>query len=153
MAKDQLSHLVKENEPSGQQRLREEFYVVCMLNALFGNPNIHLIQLHPDFTELNTYGEDLNTYGGATPLSRALFIDGDSHEIEKKRRNAVSEIIRFICQIDPLFKVSSQDHFYKRCLEHLLNGDLKAALALLNAEKKPKMALIVSQAFGNALST
>lgn len=29
------------------KKLEEEFNVICALNALYGNPNVHLIQLHP----------------------------------------------------------------------------------------------------------
>jgi hypothetical protein len=75
------------------KRLQEEFYIVCMLNALFGNPNIHLIQLHSKYNELNNYISDLKEY-------EEHFIDGDSHVVGKKRRNAVTELLRFICQID-----------------------------------------------------
>ncbi len=64
--------------------------MVCMLNALFGNPNIHLIQLHPKYNELNNYTHDLRDY-------EVHFEDGDSHEVGKKRRNAVTELLRFIC--------------------------------------------------------
>ena len=30
-------------------KLQHEFYVVCLLNSLFGNANLQLVQLHPDF--------------------------------------------------------------------------------------------------------
>jgi len=33
----------KNRNSKGIQQINDEFYIVCMLNALFGNPNIHLI--------------------------------------------------------------------------------------------------------------
>jgi len=53
-----------------------------MLNALFGNPNLHLVQLHKDFGEISNFIEDERKYGDK-------YLDADNYEIQKKRRNAV----------------------------------------------------------------
>ena len=59
-----------------------------MLNALFGNPNVHLVQLHP-------------SYKGPKNIDRAEHLSTeiaeDSIIMVKKRRNAVTEVLRFVC--------------------------------------------------------
>jgi len=59
------------------------------LNALFGNPNVHLIQLH-------------QAYKGPKNLETADKLEFDIAEesilMIKKRRNAVTEVFKFICQ-------------------------------------------------------
>lgn len=74
------------------QKLNEEFFVICMLNALFGNPNVHLCQLHPSFI-------------GPKNIERTSLIQtkefNDSLIITvKKRRNAVTEVLRLMCHIN-----------------------------------------------------
>lgn len=68
-----------------------------MLNALFGNPNIHLVQLHPKYRGYNNFNNALKTFGISSKDNSDAFTDGDKYEIGKKRKNAVSELIRFIC--------------------------------------------------------
>jgi hypothetical protein len=69
-------------------KLDQEFNVICMLNALFGNPNVHLVQLHP-------------SYKGPKNIDRAEHLSTeiaeDSIIMVKKRRNAVTEVLRFVC--------------------------------------------------------
>lgn len=74
------------------QKLNEEFFVVCMLNALFGNPNVHLCQLHPKFN-------------GPKNIERTKLLHNeefnDSFIITvKKRRNAVAEVLRLMCDVN-----------------------------------------------------
>jgi len=70
-------------------RLNQEFYVICMLSALFGNPNVHLVQLYP-------------AYKGPQNIDRAEEFDTEMAEdcilMVKKRRNAVTEVLKFVCQ-------------------------------------------------------
>ena len=69
-------------------KLNQEFNVICMLNALYGNPNLHLVQLHP-------------AYKGPKNIDRAETFDTDLAEdciiMVKKRRNAVTEVLKFVC--------------------------------------------------------
>ena len=46
-----------------RQKLLEEFYVVCMLNAIFGNPCIHLVQLHHNFRGVSNYNKARAVFG------------------------------------------------------------------------------------------
>jgi hypothetical protein len=59
------------------------------LNALFGNPNVHLVQLHP-------------SYKGPKNIERAELLNTeiaeDSIIMIKKRRNAVSDVLKFVCE-------------------------------------------------------
>ena len=75
-------------------KIRHEFFTICMLNALFGNPNLHLIQLH-------------NKYHGPKNLQRMVKAYGDKSlttefviALDKKRRNAVTEVLRFYNRIE-----------------------------------------------------
>lgn len=73
-------------------KIKHEFITVCMLSALFGNPNLNLVQLHPAYSGPKSIERDLITYGMLTG-------DGDTVLLtEKKRRNAVCEVLRFHCQ-------------------------------------------------------
>jgi hypothetical protein len=114
-----------------------------MLNALFGNPNIHLVQLHPDFKQ------GINTYKKARDNFSSNFTDSYCHENEKKRKNAVTEVVRFICKQE--FKVEASGDIYIQALSYLLNGDIKAAVNLLNYNKKTQMATYVLNCFGSEL--
>jgi hypothetical protein len=40
-----------------KKQLTHEFYVVCMMNALFGNPLLLLHQFHPDYHGPNSLGK------------------------------------------------------------------------------------------------
>ena len=95
-----------------------------MLNALFGNPNIHLIHLHPDCGLKDSYVKSKDNFA-------SNFVDGNTLQIGKKRRNAVTEVIRFVCS--KMFnhppKLGSDDEStYHNTLESLLNGDVKSAV-------------------------
>lgn len=97
-----------------------------MLNALFGNPNIHLIHLHPDCKVglKDSYVKSKDNFA-------SNFVDGNTLQIGKKRRNAVTEVIRFVCS--KMFnhppKLGSDDEStYHNTLESLLNGDVKSAV-------------------------
>jgi TolA-binding protein len=78
------------------------------------------------------------------------FKDSGSFKIAKKRRNAVTEVIRFLCQqefkaLDCPLIGATPDQIYQTALDHMLNGDIKAAVRHLNNHGKNKMALMVSQ--------
>ena len=74
------------------QKLSEEFFVICMLNALFGNPNVHLCQLHPRFTGTKNIER-------TQLMHNEEFNDSDLITV-KKKRNAVTEILRLMCDIN-----------------------------------------------------
>ncbi|CDW76976.1 subunit of the nuclear pore complex that is localized to both sides of the pore [Stylonychia lemnae] len=138
------------------QKLSEEFYVICTLNALFGNPCIQLVQLHPDFKGLNNYNKARKIFG---QNGLRTFEDGHTIQIEKQRRNALTEVLRFMCQqeyklpADLRNKLDSKDHVYQIAQHHLFNGDIKSALAHLNKHGKAKMAMLVSQAMTSTSSS
>jgi len=97
-----------------------------MLNALFGNPNIHLIHLHPDCKVglKDSYDKSKQNFVGN-------FVDENTLQIGKKRRNAVTEVIRFVCSKmfnNPPKDGSDDDSTYSNALQSLLNGDVKSAL-------------------------
>ena len=74
------------------EKITHEFIAVCMLSALYGNPNLNLVQLHPAYAGPRTVERDILTYG-------SLAVDQESGlQTEKKRRNAVTEVLRFYCQ-------------------------------------------------------
>ena len=69
MAKSKIPLIQCENGPkgifnlmrdAGKEMVRQtkrpghDFYVICLLNALFGDPRIHLIQMHPTFLTHNS---------------------------------------------------------------------------------------------------
>ena len=88
-----LYSLAKEMAQQAQsEKLKHEFIVVCMLNALFGNPCLNLVQLHPAYKGPKTLKRDWENYG-QLELSKTA----SALEIEKKRLNAVSEVLRFYC--------------------------------------------------------
>ena len=66
---------------------------MCTLNALFGNPNIHLVQLHDDFRG------GINNYHKMRDLHAGKYTDSTDHQINRKRRNALTEVLRFICML------------------------------------------------------
>jgi len=77
-----------------------------MLNALFGDPRFHLIQLHPGFTAAN----GMHNFERATRIyAQRGFPDvKNSFETGKQRRNAVTELLRFICSREfPVQQVSA----------------------------------------------
>ena len=101
LIEDLCVHIVQQLSRDGlqstekQKRLNQEFYVLTMINALFGNPNIHLVQLHPKFEGIKNYNSAKLTFG---LNGNKEFEDGHTLLVEKKRRNALTEVLRFICQ-------------------------------------------------------
>ena len=129
-----------------------------MLNALFGDPRVPLVRLHPmwgmtaAFVQGNARKngpsgekqvEDMIKYIQDKPLSdKVLKVD-----IEKIRKNSMSELVRFICQIEfPVncSQINSDEHVYKAAYEMLLNGDIVSATRTLNKFGKSNLALCIS---------
>jgi len=75
--------------------------------------------------------------------------DESSDTTNRKRRNAVAEVFRFLCQQE--FKVAScsnsasDKEIYTCALQLLLNGDIRKAILHLNRHKKTKLSLLLSQ--------
>lgn len=74
----------------------------------------------------------------------------DTRIVEKMRRNATVELLKFICSTE--FPVGDLHNFqandeaiYQRVKKLVLNGDIKSAVCFLQAQKKTKLALILSQ--------
>lgn len=82
------------SEQTQSEKLTHEFIVVCMLNALFGNPNLNLVQLHPLYRGPNTIKRDWALFGKFDPSKASSAV-----EMEKKRLNAVAEVLRFHCPL------------------------------------------------------
>lgn len=148
--KDLAEELVKGLKTSGvsantRENLSQEFYIVCLLNALFGNPNIHLVQLHPAFRQ------GPNTFERALKLFGESFVFGGSLENDKKRKNALTEVLRFIChQEHPASQAPANgDAIYDRALEYLMSGDVKGGVTFLTKGGKPQMAQRVISCFNN----
>ena len=73
----------------------QEFYIVCLLNALYGDPRIHFAHMHPLFTTKNgthSFEKSWKLYSN-TPY----FDMKNSFETSKQRRNAVTEVFRLLC--------------------------------------------------------
>lgn len=68
--------------------MQHEFYVVCMLNALYGDSCVPLNQLHR-----KQKGSELQF-----AMKAQGNMDEDSLAMAKKRRNAVTETMRLLCQ-------------------------------------------------------
>mmetsp|Transcript_38773 Transcript_38773/g.28663 ORF Transcript_38773/g.28663 Transcript_38773/m.28663 type:complete len:82 (-) Transcript_38773:1472-1717(-) len=62
------------NNEAELQCLYDEFYVICVINALFGIPCIHFIMLHWNYTGINTFEQDLKKF-------KEGFLDGNSLEV------------------------------------------------------------------------
>jgi hypothetical protein len=65
------------------------------------------------------------------------FQDSHSHEVGKKRRNALVDVLRFICMQENKVeegKDQSEKGTYQQAVAHLANGDIRSALALLNSK-------------------
>jgi len=84
--------LAKQMRNKTGDKVKHEFITVCMLNALFGNPNLHLVQLHKDYCGPNTIERDAISFGNWQATNE------NDIEVQKKRRNAVCEVLRFHCQ-------------------------------------------------------
>ena len=131
------------------EKITHEFIAVCMLSALYGNPNLNLVQLHPAYAGPRTVERDILTYG-------SLAVDQESGlQTEKKRRNAVTEVLRFYCQqVHKVDQRPSQDagQIYEVALKLLRNGDIRGAVKYLNANKKSRMAMIVARSVNSRYS-
>lgn len=70
--------------------------------------------------------------------------EGASLQNEKKRKNALTEVLRFICQQEyPVTleaKPKSEDDLYNKALSLALNGDVKQAVTYLSTNGKRHMA-------------
>lgn len=75
------------------EKLEHDFTTLCLLNAMFGDPRVHLVQLHPKY---DTLGHKSVTK--ALKLYQDLpFVDiKESFITAKIRRNAVTEVLRFV---------------------------------------------------------
>lgn len=72
--------------------------------------------------------------------------------ISKKRKNAVVEVYRFVCQQE--FPVDMKASVYDKAYNMLINGDVKGAVKHLTWEKKHKLAMFVAQSVNsNAIKT
>ena len=50
-----------------KEKKNNEFYIVCLLNALYGDPRIHLAHMHPMYTSKNgnhSFEKAWNIYSG-----------------------------------------------------------------------------------------
>lgn len=146
-------------EPAAQ-KLNHEFYVVCMLNALFGDPRVHLIKLHP------RYGQTAAIRAGSQGGSQVRpglkefekmqqFLAGKSFDDAKQRqdtgkirRNAVAELLRFVCQVEhhvACDRHGDDERAYASAYKMLLNGDLVSATRFLSQRGKHNLAMCLSQ--------
>ena len=114
------------------KKLDQHFFVVCMLNALFGDPRVHLHQKHPAY-QGDKMRVPVDNYNDTK----------QSVETGKQRRNAVSQLMRFICKNE--WQVKLEDN-YKTVYLLLLNGQVVEAARLLSRMGKHNLAMIVSQA-------
>lgn len=116
------------------------------MNALFGNPNISLIQLHNDFHGgIKNYDKMRARF-----TKESEFTDGTNHLISKKRKNALIEVLRFIC-MQSFVPLAASASPYQTALHHLLNGDVKSAVKVLNDAGKQKMSILVVNSVQNTL--
>lgn len=118
-----LTGLKRTTSPTLAEKLNSDFHVVCLLNALFGNPNIHLVQKHPGFKGLVNYPQ--------AKEKQANYSDGFTLANEKKRKNALTEVLRFILQHESKVHEAGKD-VYKVALDHLMNGAVRPAVNWLN---------------------
>jgi len=151
LANEMVAESQKSREPKYTDKLKHEFYTVCMLNALFGNPNIPLVQLHP-------------SYHGPKTIQRLFKCYGDKNlnfeqiaALDKKRRNAATEVLRFFNQAEfklpecPIYN-ASDDQIYAKAYQMLLCGDFRHVIKHLTWHKKTKLAMIVSQSVNSVAS-
>jgi hypothetical protein len=87
----ELVILARNSTNADEKNFKNEFYTVCMLNALFGNPSLHVIHLLSDAAKFER----------AEKLFSNVVVENESDFIEdKKRRNAVTEFLRVYCDIE-----------------------------------------------------
>ena len=111
-----------------------------MLNALFGDPRLHLVQLHPAYAAKH----GMRNFEKAEKLYRDLgYLDvKKSFQTGKHRRNAVTELLRFICSRE--FQVadvkSGVEDVHESAYKMLLNGDIVGATRTLSSTSKHSLA-------------
>lgn len=116
------------------------------MNALFGNPNISLVQLHNDFHGgVKNYDKMRSKF-----TKESEFTDGNNHLISKKRKNALIEVLRFIC-MQSFKPVAAPGSPYQTAVRYLLNGDVKSAVKVLNEAGKQKMSAFIVNSVQNNL--
>jgi hypothetical protein len=54
MASELANEMKKNVCAEYKRKISHEFFLVCLFEALFGNPSIPLTQLHPDYAGPNT---------------------------------------------------------------------------------------------------
>lgn len=125
-----MARACKAGNEDQNKALRHEFYVVCAMNALFGNPMMLLHQFHED-------------YKGPKTIQKAASLhlnhDIETEEpriVEKIRRNAIVELLKFICSLEfPVetlpASILNDDQLYTTVKKLILNGDIKSAFNLL----------------------
>jgi len=129
-----------------EKELDFELYVYCLLNALYGNPNLQMHQVHPKFKGIVTLQECRRKYGN-------MEAEDGMEVLDRKRKNAVTELLRFICTKDispsTASNVDSLDEVYRRAYYMVINGDLDGASDFLSDKGKYKMAGFVAQCISN----
>ena len=68
--------------------------------------------------------------------------------LEKIRRNALIELLKFMCTSEFPARVAagdSDDQIYSRVKELIMNGDIKTAVKFLTKKNKNKFALLLAQ--------
>ena len=56
----------KSSKGENKTKVRNEFVTVCMMNALFGNPCLNLVQMHDSYVGPRTLDRDFANYGQQT---------------------------------------------------------------------------------------
>jgi hypothetical protein len=70
--------------------------------------------------------------------------------VQKQRRNAVVEVLRFVLRQEYQSKSPiTEEQVSKEALLLLEIGDIRAAVSLLNRNKKTQLALLVAQSVNN----
>jgi hypothetical protein len=135
-----------------REKLNSDFTTVCLLNALFGDARVHLVQLHP------SYSGGVSSSKRAAQLARSRPFNDikESFETQKIRRNAVTEVLRFSCLLGhPSGKENAPNGhpdlqtLYADALNHLVCGNPVSAVRLLNKNNQQSVSLLVSQAISS----
>jgi len=116
--------------------------VICLLNVLFGDPRVHLHNLHPKANGAKIF-ERLDAAAGEYMDNRY------SISVSKQRRNALAELLRFICKTKFPVVVQaerSDEALYQTAFKLLMNGQIVEAARTLQQHGKGNLALIISRA-------
>jgi hypothetical protein len=77
----------------------------------------------------------MRTYDKLRDKFAQNFQDSHSHEVGKKRRNALIDVLRFICmQEHKVEEAKDEKGIYQQAVSHLANGDIRSAVTLLNSK-------------------